>query len=63
VPLRALSPLILIALGALAAVLVPGVAGTALAIMLAGTGCVVAVSLAFWYVGKAEDRDRDAGRS
>ena len=62
-PLRALSPLLLIALGAAAAVLVPGVTGSAIAIVLVGSGCVVAVSLAFWYVGRAEDRDREAGRS
>ena len=61
--LRALSPLLLIVLGAAAAVLVPGVTGTAIAIMLVGTGCVVAVSLAFWHVGKGEDDDRRAGRS
>jgi hypothetical protein len=63
VPLRALSPLILIALGAVAAVVIPGVAGTAIAIMLVGTGCVVAVSLAFWQIGDSEDRDRREGRS
>ena len=59
---RVLPPLLLIALGAAAAVLVPGTAGTAIAIMLVGTGCVVAVSLVFWEVGRSEDRDREAGR-
>jgi hypothetical protein len=58
-----LPPLLLIALGAAAAVLVHGTAGTAIAIMLVGSGCVVAVSLAFWQIGRGEDADRDAGRS
>jgi hypothetical protein len=58
-----LPPLLLIALGAAAAVLVEGTAGTAIAIMLVGTGCVVAVSLVFWSIGRGEDEDRDAGRS
>jgi hypothetical protein len=56
-----LPPLLLIALGAAAAVLIEGTAGTAIAIMLVGTGCVVAVSLVFWEIGRSEDRDRDAG--
>lgn len=57
-----LPPLLLIALGAAAAVLIKGTAGTAIAIMLVGSGCVVAVSLVFWQIGRSEDRDRDAGR-
>jgi hypothetical protein len=57
-----LPPLLLIALGAVAA-LVDGTAGTAIAIMLVGSGCVVAVSLVFWSIGRGEDEDRDAGRS
>jgi hypothetical protein len=57
-----LPPLLLIALGAAAAVLIEGTAGTAIAIMLVGSGCVVAVSLVFWEIGRSEDRDRDAGR-
>ena len=58
-----LPPLVLIGLGALVAALVDGAAGTAIAIMLVGTGCVVAVSLVFWTIGRGEDEDRDAGRS
>ncbi len=42
------------------AVLVDGTAGTAIAIFLVGVGCVVAVSTVFWYIGRSEDRDRDA---
>jgi hypothetical protein len=57
-----LPPLLLIALGAAAAVLIEGTAGTAMAIMLVGSGCVVAVSLVFWQIGRSEDRDREAGR-
>jgi hypothetical protein len=57
-----LPPLLLIALGAAAALLIEGTAGTAIAIMLVGTGCVVAVSLVFWQIGRSEDRDREAGR-
>jgi hypothetical protein len=57
-----LPPLLLIALGAAAAVLIEGTAGTAIAILLVGSGCVVAVSLVFWQIGRSEDRDREAGR-
>jgi hypothetical protein len=57
-----LPPLLLIALGAAAAVLIEGTAGTAIAILLVGTGCVVAVSLVFWQIGRSEDRDREQGR-
>jgi hypothetical protein len=58
-----LPPLLLIALGAAAAALIDGVTGTAIAIMLVGSGCVVAVSLVFWQIGRGEDRDRESGRS
>jgi hypothetical protein len=54
----AVPPLVLIALGAIAAVAIPGKAGTAAAIVLVGTGCVVAVSLEFWEVARSEDEDR-----
>jgi len=54
----AVPPLVLIALGAIAAVAIPGKAGTAAAIVLIGTGCVVAVSLVFWEVGRSEDEER-----
>ncbi len=50
--------LLLVALGAAAAVLVPGAAGTAAAIVLVGTGCVVAVSAVFWRIGRSEDEER-----
>jgi hypothetical protein len=60
---RVLAPLLLIALGAAAAALIEGTTGTAIAIMLVGTGCVLAVSMVFWQIGRSEDRDRDAGRS
>jgi hypothetical protein len=60
---RVLAPLLLIALGAAAAALIEGTTGTAIAIMLVGTGCVLAVSMVFWEIGRSEDRDRDAGRS
>lgn len=53
-----LPPLVLIVLGAIAAVALPGKAGTAAAIVLVGTGCVVAVSLVFWEVGRSEDEER-----
>ncbi len=53
-----LPPLVLIALGAIAGVALPGKAGTAAAIVLVGTGCVVAVSLVFWEVGRSEDEER-----
>ena len=36
-----LAPVLLVVLGAAVAVAVPGVAGTAIAIVLVGTGCVV----------------------
>jgi ABC-type sugar transport system permease subunit len=39
-------------------VALPGKAGTAAAIVLVGTGCVVAVSLVFWEVGRSEDEER-----
>ena len=52
------APLVLFVLGALAAAVVPGRAGTAGAIVLVGTGCVVAVSLLFWRVGRSEDEER-----
>ena len=58
-----LPPLLLIALGAAAAALIDGVTGTAIAIMLVGSGCVVAVSLVFLQIGRGEDRDRESGRS
>jgi hypothetical protein len=58
-----LAPLLLVALGAAAAALIEGTAGTAIAILLVGSGCVLAVSLVFWHIGRGEDRDRDAGRS
>jgi hypothetical protein len=54
----ALAPLVLVALGAVAAVAIPGTAGTAAAIVLVGSGCVVAVSLLFWQVGRSEDEER-----
>jgi len=57
-----LPPLLLIALGAAAAVLIDGTAGSAIAILLIGIGCVVAVSTVFWRIGASEDRDRRAGR-
>ena len=57
-----IAPLLLIALGAAAAIVIPGTAGTAVAIMLVGSGCVVAVSLAFWRIGREEDRERDRER-
>jgi len=53
-----LPPLVLIVLGAITAVALPGKAGTAAAIVLVGTGCVVAVSLVFWEVGRSEDEER-----
>jgi len=53
-----LPPLVLIALGAIAAVALPGKAGTAAAIVLVGTACVVAVSLVFWEVGRSEYEER-----
>jgi hypothetical protein len=53
-----LPPLVLIALGAIAALAIPGTAGSAAAIVLVGTGCVVAVSLVFWEVGRSEDEER-----
>ena len=53
-----LPPLVIIVLGAIAAVVLPGKAGTAAAIVLVGTGCVVAVSLVFWEVGRSEDEER-----
>jgi hypothetical protein len=56
-----LPPLLLIALGAAAAVLIDGTAGSAIAILLIGIGCVVAVSAVFWRIGESEDRDREAG--
>ena len=58
----ALPPLLLILLGAAVAVLVEGTTGTAIAIFLAGVGCVYAVSAVFWRIGASEDRDREAGR-
>jgi hypothetical protein len=57
-----LPPLLLVALGAAAAVVIPGTAGTAVAIVLVGTGCVVAVSLVFWAVGRSEDEERERRR-
>jgi hypothetical protein len=51
-------PFVLIGLGALAAVAIPGKAGTAAAIVLVGSACVVAVSLVFWEVGRSEDEER-----
>jgi hypothetical protein len=57
-----IAPLLLIALGAAAAIIISGTAGTAIAIVLVGTGCVVAVSGAFYRVGRSEDRDRERGR-
>ncbi|HWT25374.1 MAG TPA: hypothetical protein VN213_17860 [Solirubrobacteraceae bacterium] len=54
-----LPPLLLVALGAAAAILIPGTAGTAVAIVLVGSGCVIAVSLLFWQVGRSEDEERE----
>jgi hypothetical protein len=56
----ALPPLLLIALGAAVAVLADSTAANAIAILLIGVGCVVAVSTVFWQIGRSEDRDRDA---
>ncbi len=56
----ALPPLLLIALGAAVAALVEGTAGTAIAIVLVGSGCVIAVSLVFWEIGRSEDRERES---
>jgi hypothetical protein len=54
-----IAPLLLIALGAAAAIVFPGTAGSAIAILLVGSGCVLAVSLVFWRIGRGEDRDRE----
>ena len=53
-----LPPLVLVALGAVAAAAIPGKAGTAVGIVLVGSGCVAAVSLVFWEVGRSEDEER-----
>jgi hypothetical protein len=48
----------LVVAGALCGVLISGLVGTLLAMMLVGSGLVVAVSLVFYEVGLSEDRIR-----
>jgi hypothetical protein len=55
----ALPPLLLIVAGAAVAVLADGTASNAIAIFLIGVGCVAAVSVVFWQIGRSEDRDRE----
>jgi hypothetical protein len=55
------SLLLLLALSAAAGLLVGGTAGTALAVFLAGSAAVLAVSAAFYAIGRAEDRERERG--
>jgi hypothetical protein len=40
-----------------------GVAGTAVAMALAGTGGIWGVAAAFYEIGASEDRDRRSGRA
>jgi hypothetical protein len=54
-----LPPLLLIIAGAAVAVLADGTGAQAVAIFLIGVGCVVAVSEVFWWIGRAEDRERE----
>jgi hypothetical protein len=54
-----LPALLLVVAGAVLAVLSGSTAANAIAIFLIGLGCVVAVSLVFWRIGRSEDRERE----
>ena len=54
----ALAPLLLVALGALAAVASTAPPARPPPSCSSGSGCVVAVSLLFWQVGRSEDEER-----
>jgi hypothetical protein len=51
-------PIVMIVLGAIGAVAIPGMAGTVVAMILVGSALVVAVCLIFLEVGLSEDRER-----
>ena len=54
-----LAALLLVVVGVVVAVLSGSTAADAIAIFLIGVGCVVAVSLVFWRIGRSEDRERE----
>jgi hypothetical protein len=51
-------PIVMIVLGAIAAIAIPGMAGTVVAMVLVGSALVIAVCLVFLEVGLSEDRER-----
>jgi hypothetical protein len=54
-----LPALLLVVAGAVLAVLSGSTAANAIAIFMIGVGCVVAVSLVFWRIGRSEDHERE----
>ena len=55
---RAAGPLAFVAAGIAVAALVDNPTGTGVSAFLIGVGCVFALSIVFYEIGRSEDRDR-----
>jgi hypothetical protein len=56
--IRAAGPVAFIAAGVIVAAAVDNSTGTGISAFLIGLGCVLALSIVFWEIGRSEDRDR-----
>ena len=56
--IRAAGPLALVAAGVAVAAVVDSSLGTGISAFLIGVGCVFALAIVFWEIGRSEDRDR-----
>ena len=55
---RASGPLALVVAGIVVAATVDNSVGTGVSAFLIGIGCVAALAIVFWEIGRSEDRDR-----
>jgi hypothetical protein len=55
---RAAGPLALVVAGVAVAAAVDSSLGTGISAFLIGVGCVLALAIVFWEIGRSEDRDR-----
>ena len=55
---RAAGPLALVVAGIVVAATVDSSVGTGVSAFLIGIGCVLALAIVFWEIGRSEDRDR-----
>ena len=58
VVVRAVGPLVLVAAGIAVAATVDSPVGTGVSAFLIGVGCVLALAIVFFEIGRSEDRDR-----